>query len=82
MNPASPSARAIVIGAASSEQLSMHVTRREFPEASDYWDGNWVYARATCSGGALRKPTTYTDIDGASRTTGSPKNIVAELCSS
>ena len=42
MNAASPSARVIVIGANSSEQLSIEVTRREFPEASDYWDGNWV----------------------------------------
>jgi hypothetical protein len=32
MNPASPSARAIVIGADSSEQLSMHLTRRDFPK--------------------------------------------------
>jgi hypothetical protein len=52
MNPASPSAHAIVIGANSSQQLSMHVTRREFPEASDYWDGNWVYA--TIRAGAFR----------------------------
>lgn len=54
MNPASPSARAIVIGAASSKQLSMHVTRREFPEASDYWDGNWVYTTIRIRAGAFR----------------------------
>ena len=35
MNPASPTARAIVIGADRGEQVSIHVTRREFPEASD-----------------------------------------------
>ena len=54
MNPASPSVRAIVIGAARSEQLSIHVTRREFPEASDYWDGNWVYATIQIRAGAFR----------------------------
>jgi hypothetical protein len=51
MNPASPSA--IVIGADSSERLSMHVTRREFPEASDYWDGNWVYVTIQIRAGAF-----------------------------
>lgn len=54
MNPASPAARAIVIGADGSEQLSVHVTRREFPEASDYWDGNWVYATIQIRAGAFR----------------------------
>jgi hypothetical protein len=54
MNPASPSVRAIVIGADRSEQLSMFVTRREFPEASDYWDGNWVYATIRIRAGAFR----------------------------
>jgi len=54
MNPASPSPRAIAIGADSSEQLSIHVTRREFPEASDYWDGNWVYATIQIRAGAFR----------------------------
>jgi hypothetical protein len=55
MNPASPSARAIVIGAGRSEPVSMHVTRREFPEASDYWDGNWVYATIQIRAGAFRE---------------------------
>jgi hypothetical protein len=54
MNPASPSARAIAIGADRSEQLSIHVTRREFPEASDCWDGNWVYATIQIRAGAFR----------------------------
>ena len=54
MNPASSSVRAIVIGADRSEQLSMLVTRREFPEASDYWDGNWVYATIRIRAGAFR----------------------------
>jgi hypothetical protein len=54
MNPASSPVRAIVIGADRSEQLSMLVTRREFPEASDYWDGNWVYATIRIRAGAFR----------------------------
>lgn len=54
MNPASPTARAIVIGADRGEQVSIHVTRREFPEASDYWDGNWVYATIRIRAGAFR----------------------------
>ncbi len=54
MNPAPPSDRAIVIGADGAEQLSMHVTRREFPEASDYWDGNWVYTTIRIRAGAFR----------------------------
>jgi hypothetical protein len=43
-----------VIGADRGEQLSIHVTRREFPEASDYWDGNWVYATIRIRAGAFR----------------------------
>jgi hypothetical protein len=54
MNPASPTACAIVIGADRGEQLSIHVTRRAFPEASDYWDGNWVYATIRLRAGAFR----------------------------
>jgi hypothetical protein len=54
MNPASPSAPAIVLGADRAEQLSVLVTRREFPDASDYWDGNWVYATIRIRAGAFR----------------------------
>jgi hypothetical protein len=54
MNPASLSVRAIVIGADRSEQLSIHVTRREFPETSDYWDGNWAYATTQIRAVAFR----------------------------
>jgi len=43
-----------VIGADRSEQLSIHVTRREFPEASDYWDGNRVYATIHIRASAFR----------------------------
>jgi hypothetical protein len=54
MNPALPTARAVVIGADRGQQLSIHVTRREFPEAADYWDGNWVYATIRIRAGAFR----------------------------
>ena len=43
-----------MIGADRSEQLSIHVTRREFPEASDYWDGNRVYATIHIRASAFR----------------------------
>jgi hypothetical protein len=42
-----------VLGADRSEQLSVLVTRREFPDASDYWDGNWVYATIQIRAGAF-----------------------------
>jgi hypothetical protein len=29
-------------------------TRREHPEASDYWDGNWLYATVKIVAGAFR----------------------------
>jgi hypothetical protein len=45
---------AIVIGSEASEHVAIEVTRREFPEAADYWDGNWVYATVRISVGAFR----------------------------
>ena len=33
---------------------SLYVTLHEFPEASDYWDGNWVYATIQIRAGAFR----------------------------
>lgn len=30
------------------------MTRREFPDATDYWDGNWVYATVRIRVGAFR----------------------------
>ncbi|MES1184622.1 MAG: hypothetical protein ABUL60_12485 [Myxococcales bacterium] len=43
-----------MFGADRGEQLSIHVTRRESPEASDYWDGNWVCATIRIRAGAFR----------------------------
>lgn len=44
----------IVIGSVAGEHVAIVVTRREFPEASDYWDGNWVYATVRISVGGFR----------------------------
>lgn len=44
----------IVIGAEGSEHIAIAVTRREFPESADYWDGNWVYATVRIRVGAFR----------------------------
>jgi hypothetical protein len=43
-----------VIGSDASEHVAITVTRREFPEAADYWDGNWVYATVCIRAGAFR----------------------------
>jgi hypothetical protein len=45
---------AIVIGSEDSEHVAIAVTRREFPESTDYWDGNWVYATVRIRVGAFR----------------------------
>ena len=42
------------IGGSNREHVVVHVTRREHPELSDYWDGNWVYATFTVAAGAFR----------------------------
>ncbi len=34
--------------------MVVHVTRRERPEANDYWDGNWVYATVKVAARAFR----------------------------
>ncbi|HEU4579666.1 MAG TPA: hypothetical protein VFS67_15515 [Polyangiaceae bacterium] len=44
----------IVIGSEASEHIAIAVTRREFPESTDYWDGNWVYATVRIRVGAFR----------------------------
>lgn len=36
------------------EHVIVHPTGRERPEASDYWDGNWVYATVTVAARAFR----------------------------
>ena len=32
----------IVFGSEVGEHVAIDVTRREFPESTDYWDGNWL----------------------------------------
>jgi hypothetical protein len=51
---AGASTPAIVLGTERGEHVSVLVTRREFPEATDYWDGNWVYATVRIRVGAFR----------------------------
>lgn len=45
---------AIVIGSEDSEHVAIALTRLEFPESTDYWDGNWVYATVRIRVGAFR----------------------------
>lgn len=45
---------AIVIGSEASEHVVIAVTRRQFPESADYWDGNWVFAAVRIRAGAFR----------------------------
>lgn len=42
------------IGRSSREHVVVCVSRREHPEASDYWDGNWVYASVEIAAGVFR----------------------------
>ncbi len=44
----------IVIGSEASEHVAIAVTRREFPDASDTWDGNWICATVGVRAGAFR----------------------------
>ena len=44
---------ALHIGRASAH-VSVSPSRREYPEATDYWDGNWIYADVTVVAGAFR----------------------------
>lgn len=32
------------IGSSPRERLVVRPTRHEYPEARDYWDGNWIYS--------------------------------------
>jgi hypothetical protein len=34
----------VVLGSSGGDSLAIRVARRKFPEARDYWDGNWVDA--------------------------------------
>jgi hypothetical protein len=47
-------ALAFRIGGSNREHVIVHPTRRERPEASDYWDGNWVYATVKVAARAFR----------------------------
>jgi hypothetical protein len=42
------------IGASNRAHVIVNPTRRQYPDATDYWDGNWVYATITIAAGALR----------------------------
>ncbi len=43
----------IVIGSEATEHVAIAVTRREFPDAADTWDGNWVFATVGLRAGAF-----------------------------
>ena len=45
---------ALRIGSLNGTHVIVRPTRRVCPEASDYWDGNWVYATVEISAGAFR----------------------------
>lgn len=34
--------------------LSLWIHRRQYPDAADYWDGNWLYSRAVMEGPGAR----------------------------
>jgi hypothetical protein len=42
------------IGSSNRAHVNVSPTRRENPEAADYWDGNWVFATVTIAAGAFR----------------------------
>ena len=42
------------IGLSDDAHVVVSPTRRERPEATDYWDGNWVHATVTIAAGAFR----------------------------
>ena len=41
------------IGGSEAEYLDVQILRRSWPEASDYWDGNWLVARVRIAVGAF-----------------------------
>ena len=42
------------VGSSNREHVIVRPSRREFPEATDYHDGNWVYATIEIAAGAFR----------------------------
>lgn len=42
------------IGPSSRAHVTVSPSHRERPHATDYWDGNWVYATVTVAAGVLR----------------------------
>ena len=42
------------IGGEEQEYVQLEILRRAVPDASDYWDGNWLVARITVAVGAFR----------------------------
>jgi hypothetical protein len=42
-----------LIGSPSGERLSIDSLRWEFPDSTDFWYGNWVYANVTVKCGAF-----------------------------
>ena len=47
-------AHVVCIGRSPSSRLSLQPLRRERPEATDYWDGNWVETTVVVAAGAFR----------------------------
>lgn len=44
----------LVVGHLAGEHLSIRPTRRRYPDAQDYWDGNWLDAEITLRVGAFQ----------------------------
>ena len=53
MISAMPEALELVVGRPHGEHLTVHVTGRMHPEASDYWDGNWLISPITANLGSF-----------------------------
>jgi hypothetical protein len=44
----------LLVGSLASEHLLVEPTRWEFPDADDYWDGNWIYSNVAIVVGSFR----------------------------
>ena len=47
-------AHIVCIGRSPTSRLALHPLRRERPDATDYWDGNWVETSVVVAAGAFR----------------------------